>query len=119
MANKTAMSDYRGKRALIITRVSTAKQEEKYSHAAQERQVREKLIAPLGLRIVDEVRHIIRDTYSGLEYRYREASETRKIKSLRDVITKAQKTACCVAGLRNALVVVKHCMRGIVILKRQ
>src|SRR3989440_5885323 len=64
---------YRGKRALILTRVSTAKQEEKYSHAAQLRQVREKLIIPLGLRVVDEKRHIIHDTYSGLEYRYRKA----------------------------------------------
>jgi site-specific DNA recombinase len=75
MANTTDMSEYRGKRALILTRVSTAKQEESYSHAAQERKVREKLIAPLGLRIVDEARHVIRDTYSGLEYRYREALE--------------------------------------------
>lgn len=66
-------ADYRGKRAVILTRVSTAKQEEKYSHGAQERQVREKLIVPLGLRIVDEKRHIIHDTYSGLEYRYRKA----------------------------------------------
>lgn len=57
---------YWGKRALILTRVSTAKQEEKYSHAAQERQVREKLIVPLGLRIVDEKKYIIHDTYSGL-----------------------------------------------------
>lgn len=65
----------RGKRALILTRVSTPKQEEKYSHAAQERQVREKLIVPLGLRIVDEKRHVIHDTYSGLEYRYRKALE--------------------------------------------
>lgn len=69
------MPQYQGKRALILTRVSTARQEEKYSHAAQERQVREKLVRPLGLRIVDEERHIIRDTYSGLEYRYREALE--------------------------------------------
>lgn len=75
MANTADMSDYRGKRALILTRVSTARQEEKYSHAAQERKVREKLIAPLGLYIVDEARHVIRDTYSGLEYRYREALE--------------------------------------------
>jgi site-specific DNA recombinase len=66
---------YRGKRALILTRVSTPKQEEKYSHAAQLRQVREKLIIPLGLRIVDEKKHIIHDTYSGLEYRYRKALE--------------------------------------------
>lgn len=74
MTNKD-ISRYRGKRALILTRVSTPQQEEKYSHAAQERQVREKLIIPLGLRIVDEKRHIIHDTYSGLEYRYRKALE--------------------------------------------
>lgn len=54
---------YRGKRALILTRVPTPKQEEKYSHAAQLRQVREKLIISLGLRIVDEKKHIIHDTY--------------------------------------------------------
>ena len=64
MANKADKSEYRGKRALILTRVSTAKQEEKYSHAAQERQVREKLIIPLGLTIVDEKRHIIHDTHT-------------------------------------------------------
>jgi hypothetical protein len=73
MANNADKSEYRGKRAVVLTRVSTAKQEEKYSHAAQERQVQEKLIAPLGLRIVDEKKHIIHDTYSGLEYRYRKA----------------------------------------------
>ncbi len=75
MSDQTQKPDYRGKRALILTRVSTAKQEEKYSHAAQERQVREKLIVPLGLCIVDEKKHIIHDTYSGLEYRYRKALE--------------------------------------------
>src|SRR5439155_25044065 len=75
MANNADKTEYRGKRAVVLTRVSTAKQEEKYSHAAQERQVGEKLIAALGLRIVDEKKHIIHDTYSGLEYRYREALE--------------------------------------------
>ena len=75
MQNNTDKPDYRGLRALILTRVSTAEQEKKYSHAAQERTVREKLIEPLGLRIVDEERHIIHDTYTGLEYRYREALE--------------------------------------------
>lgn len=75
MENNTNKPDYRGKRALILTRVSTAMQEKKYSHAAQERTVREKLIEPLGLRIVDKERHIIHDTYTGLEYRYREALE--------------------------------------------
>ena len=37
--------------------------------------MREKLIISLGLRIVDEKKHIIHDTYSGLEYRYRKALE--------------------------------------------
>ena len=75
MQNNTDKLDYRGLRALILTRVSTAEQEKRYSHAEQERSVREKLIEPLGLRIVDEERHIIHDTYTGLEYRYREALE--------------------------------------------
>jgi hypothetical protein len=66
---------YRGMRALLLTRVSTPIQEKKYSHAAQERVVREKLIDPLELRIMDEERHIIHDTYTGLEYRYRQALE--------------------------------------------
>ena len=74
MANND-ISKHRGKRAIILTRVSTPDQEKKFSHAAQERQVREKLIRPLGLRIVDEKKHIIHDTYSGLEYRYRKALE--------------------------------------------
>jgi site-specific DNA recombinase len=75
MENYADRPYYRGLRALLLTRVSTAEQEKKYSHAAQERQVREKLITPLGLRL-DEERHIIHDTYSGLEYRYREALGT-------------------------------------------
>ncbi len=73
MQNHSDRPDYRGLRALILTRVSTVKQQENNSHAAQERQVREKLIIPLGLRIMDEKKHIIHDTYSGLEYRYRKA----------------------------------------------
>jgi len=60
---------------LILTRVSTVMQEDRFSHAAQERQVREKLIVPLGLYVADEIKHVIHDTYSGLEYRYREALE--------------------------------------------
>ncbi len=71
MLANTQKPDYRGLRALLLTRVSTAEQAKKYSHAAQERVVREKIIEPLGLTL-DE-RHIIHDTYSGLEYRYREA----------------------------------------------
>ncbi len=65
-------SPYFGKRAVILTRVSTPKQEEMYGHTWQEMQIRNLLIEPLGLQL-DEERHIIRDTYSGLEYRYREA----------------------------------------------
>jgi site-specific DNA recombinase len=75
MENHSDRSPYRGLRALLLTRVSTAEQEKKYSHAAQERQVREKLIEPLGLRL-DEEHHIIHDTYTGLEYRYRKALDT-------------------------------------------
>ncbi len=59
---------YRGLRALLLTRVSTADQ----SHEAQERVIREKLINPLGL-IVNEESHVIHDTYTGLDYRYRAA----------------------------------------------
>jgi DNA invertase Pin-like site-specific DNA recombinase len=59
---------YRGLRAFLLTRVSSPGQ----SHDAQERVIREKLIRPLGL-ILDEERHVIHDTYTGLEYRYRAA----------------------------------------------
>lgn len=60
---------YRGLRALILTRVSTAPQAKRFSHAAQERGVREDIIEPLMLYVV----HTINDTYSGLDYQYREA----------------------------------------------
>ncbi len=60
---------YRGLRALILTRVSTEKQAKKFSHAAQERGVREDIIEPVMLHVVD----VIHDTYTGLEYQYREA----------------------------------------------
>ncbi len=59
---------YRGLRALLLTRVSTPHQ----SHNAQERVIRELLIEPLALQLDDE-RHIVHDTYTGLEYRYRAA----------------------------------------------
>ncbi len=68
----TLNGDYRGLRALLLTRVSGGKQEEMYGHTWQEMQTRKLLIEPLGLQL-DEAHHIIRDTYSGLEYRYREA----------------------------------------------
>ncbi len=72
MQNNTDKPDYQGLRALLLTRVSGARQAKMYSHDAQERQIREKLIAPLGL-LLDEERHVIHDTYTGLEYRYRES----------------------------------------------
>ena len=67
-------SEYRGMRALLLTRVSTSEQEKMYGHTWQEMEIRKKLIVPLNLKL-DEERHIIHDTYSGLEYRYREALE--------------------------------------------
>jgi hypothetical protein len=66
---------YRGMRGLLLTRVSTEEQAKKYSHDAQERKIRQLLIEPLGIRIMDEERHIVHDTYTGLEYRYRQALE--------------------------------------------
>jgi site-specific DNA recombinase len=66
---------YWGMRGLLLTRVSTGEQAKKYSHDAQERKIRQLLIEPLGIRIMDEARHIIHDTYTGLEYRYRQALE--------------------------------------------
>lgn len=61
--------EYKGMRVLLMTRVSTPKQEEGYGHPAQEQACREKLIEPLGLKVV----RIIRDTYSGLEFEERKA----------------------------------------------
>src|SRR5581483_10319237 len=64
----TMYGKYRGLRALLLTRVSTGSQ----SHDAQERMIREMLIELLGLQL-DEERHVIHSTYTGLEYRYHEA----------------------------------------------
>ncbi len=64
--------NYRGMRALILLRVSTPEQEKGFGWQSQEREIREKLIEPLGLR-VDNERHIIRDTYTGLEFKERAA----------------------------------------------
>ncbi len=58
---------YRNMRALMLLRVSTPRQEEGYGWPSQEKECREKLIEPLGLKLVDT----IRDTYSGLEFRER------------------------------------------------
>lgn len=72
MPDNTDKPDYQGMRALMLTRVSTSEQEKMYGHTWQEMEIRKKLIQPLGLQL-DEERHIIHDTYSGLEFRHREA----------------------------------------------
>lgn len=54
---------YRGMRTLLLTRVSTPKQEEGYGHPAQEQECRKKLIEPLALNVID----IVRSAHSGLE----------------------------------------------------
>ncbi len=72
MQNNSDKPDYAGKRALMLLRVSTPAQEEQYGWPSQEKEIREKLIEPLGLKL-DEVRHIIRDTYTGLEFKERPA----------------------------------------------
>jgi hypothetical protein len=59
---------YRGMRALLLTRVSSGSQ----SHDAQERVIRELLIEPLAFQLNEE-RHVIHSTYTGLEYRYHAA----------------------------------------------
>ena len=70
--NDDAKPDYRGKRALMFLRVSSPRQEERYGLPAQEKEVREKLIKPLGL-VLDEEKNIIRDTHTGLEFRQHDA----------------------------------------------
>ena len=72
MENNTDKPDYAGKRALMLLRVSTPAQEEQYGWPSQEKEIREKLIEPLGLKL-DEARGIIRDTYTGLEFKERPA----------------------------------------------
>ncbi|HEU5375457.1 MAG TPA: recombinase family protein [Ktedonobacteraceae bacterium] len=62
---------YRGKRALILLRVSTEEQEKKFGFPSQLAEIRKKILDTVGL-IVDEERHIVRDTYTGLEFRERE-----------------------------------------------
>ena len=64
--------DYRGKRGLVLLRVSTEEQEKKYGFPSQLRSIREKLIEPRGIRIFDEEKYIKRDTYTGMEFRERE-----------------------------------------------
>jgi len=58
----------------MLLRVSTPEQEKGFGWPSQEKEIRRKLIEPLGLRL-DEERHIIRDTYTGLEFRQRPALE--------------------------------------------
>ncbi len=61
---------YRGKRALMLLRVSTEEQKKKYGFKEQESEVRQKLIAPLGLEL-DEDKLIIRDAYTGMIFKNR------------------------------------------------
>ncbi len=56
----------------MLLRVSTPEQEKGFGWPAQESEIRKKLLEPLGLRL-DEDKHIIRDTYTGLEFRERPA----------------------------------------------
>ncbi len=72
MLNPIENSEYEGKRALMLLRVSTPEQEKGFGWPAQEKEIRKKLIEPIGLKL-DEDRHIIRDTYTGLEFRDRPA----------------------------------------------
>jgi DNA invertase Pin-like site-specific DNA recombinase len=70
--DEQSIYDYRGKRGLVLLRVSTEEQEKKYGFPSQLRSIREKLIEPLGIRILDEEKYIKRDTYTGMEFRERE-----------------------------------------------
>src|SRR5258708_28507033 len=64
--------DYRGKRGVILLRVSTEEQEKKYGFPSQLRSINEKIIRLRGIRIADSEKHIVRDTYTGMEFRERE-----------------------------------------------
>lgn len=66
--------DYRGKQAFVLLRVSTEEQEKHFGFPSQLAQIREKLINPLRLRV--DAQHIIEDTYTGLEFKEREALKT-------------------------------------------
>ena len=50
----TEQTDYQGKRGLVLLRVSTEEQEKKYGFPAQLKSIREKVLAPFGIRITDE-----------------------------------------------------------------
>jgi DNA invertase Pin-like site-specific DNA recombinase len=64
--------DYRGKRGLILLRVSTEEQEKKYGFPSQLREIMEKVVTPRGIRILDPDKYIKYDTYTGMEFRERE-----------------------------------------------
>jgi DNA invertase Pin-like site-specific DNA recombinase len=64
--------DYRGKRGLILLRVSTEEQEKKYGFPSQLREIMEKVVKPRGIRILDPNKYIKYDTYTGMEFRERE-----------------------------------------------
>lgn len=72
MTNDTPQPrDYRGTRAIVLLRVSTEEQEKHFGFPSQLQQIREKLIEPLKLKV--DPNHIIEDTYTGLEFKEREA----------------------------------------------
>ncbi len=64
--------DYRGKRGLVLLRVSTEEQEKKYGFPSQLREVMEKVVKARGIRILDTSKYIKYDTYTGMEFRERE-----------------------------------------------
>lgn len=57
---------YKGKRAMILLRVSTQHQEEMFGLEAQLNEVIKKLANPLGVEVTENI--IIRDTYTGLDF---------------------------------------------------
>ena len=70
MAYQSEYEKYRGKRALMLLRVSTKEQEKGFGWAAQEMEIRKHLIDPLEL-VLNEDTHMLRDTYTGLEFKER------------------------------------------------
>ncbi|MFL5658267.1 MAG: recombinase family protein, partial [Ktedonobacteraceae bacterium] len=70
MAYQSEYEKYRGKRALMLLRVSTKEQEKGFGWAAQEMEIRKHLIDPLEL-VLNNDTHILRDTYTGLEFKER------------------------------------------------
>jgi site-specific DNA recombinase len=68
MQQSNGDTPYRAKRALMLLRVSSIEQKKGYGWASQEKEIRTKVIEPLDLRL-DEERHIIRDVYTGLEFK--------------------------------------------------